>query len=123
MFLIVLTLSSRTYASATQIDSKNILLPVADAKVILAEQAYLTAQVETLKQALASERENNKAILDKTEEYINVSLEESRLLREQNSILQGQVDLLNKQVKAEKAKGIGIGIVIGIVAGIIATSL
>ena len=122
MFLIVLTLSSRTYASATQIDAKNILLPVADAKILIAEQASLTGEVKALKEALALERENNSAILKKTEEYINASLQETKLLREQNAILQGQVDILNKQVKVEKAKGVGIGIVLGIVIGVIASA-
>ena len=122
MFLIVLTLSSRTYASATQIDAKNILLPVADAKVLIAEHASLTGEVKALKEALALERENNSAILKKTEEYINASLQETTLLREQNAILQGQVDILNKQVKVEKAKGVGIGIVLGIVIGVIASA-
>ena len=122
MFLIVLMLSSRTYANATQIDSKNILLPVADAKILIAEQASLTGEVKALKEALALERESNTAILKKTEEYINASLQETKLLQEQNSILQGQVDLLNKKAKAEKAKGITAGIVIGIVVGIIASA-
>ena len=122
MFLIVLMLSSRTYASATQIDAKNILLPVADAKILIAEQASLTGEVKALKEALALERESNTAILKKTEEYINASLQETKLLQEQNSILQGQVDLLNKKAKAEKAKGITVGIVIGIVVGIIASA-
>lgn len=122
MFLIVLTLSSRTYASATQIDAKNILLPVADAKILIAEQASLTGEVKALKEALALERESNTAILKKTEEYINASLQETKLLREQNSILQEQVILLNRKVVAEKAKGITTGIVIGIVVGIIASA-
>jgi len=122
MFLIVLMLSSRTYANATQIDSKNILLPVADAKILIAEQASLTGEVKALKEALALERESNTAILKKTEEYINASLQETKLLREQNSILQEQVILLNKKVVAEKAKGITAGIVIGIVVGIIASA-
>ena len=122
MFLIVLMLSSRTYANATQIDSKNILLPVADAKILIAEQASLTGEVKALKEALALERESNTAILKKTEEYINASLQETKLLREQNSILQEQVTLLNKKVVAEKAKGITAGIVIGIVVGIIASA-
>lgn len=122
MFLIVLMLSSRTYANATQIDSKNILLPVADAKILIAEQASLTGEVKALKEALALERESNTAILKKTEEYINASLQETKLLREQNSILQEQVILLNRKVVAEKAKGITTGIVIGIVAGIIASA-
>jgi hypothetical protein len=115
-------LSSRTYANATQIDSKNILLPVADAKILIAEQASLTGEVKALKEALALERESNTAILKKTEEYINASLQETKLLREQNSILQEQVILLNKKVVAEKAKGITAGIVIGIVVGIIASA-
>lgn len=122
MFLIVLMLSSRTYANATQIDSKNILLPVADAKILIAEQASLTGEVKALKEALALERESNTAILKKTEEYINASLQETKLLREQNSILQEQVILLNRKVVAEKAKGITAGIVIGIVVGIIASA-
>lgn len=122
MFLIVLMLSSRTYASATQIDSKNILLPVADAKILIAEQASLTGEVKALKEALALERESNTVILKKTEEYINASLQETKLLREQNTILQEQVILLNKKVVAEKAKGITAGIVIGIVVGIIASA-
>lgn len=122
MFLIVLMLSSRTYANATQIDAKNILLPVADAKILIAEQASLTGEVKALKEALALERESNTAILKKTEEYINASLQETKLLREQNSILQEQVILLNKKVVAEKAKGITAGIVIGIVVGIIASA-
>ena len=122
MFLIVLTLSSRTYANATQIDPQNIKLPVSDARLLIAEQASLNAQVATLKEALALERESNEAILKKTEEYINASLEESKLLREQNAGLAQQVDLLNKQVKAEKARGIGIGIIIGVVAGVIASA-
>ena len=122
MFLIVLMLSSRTYANATQIDAKNILLPVADAKILIAEQASLTGEVKALKEALALERESNTAILKKTEEYINASLQETKLLREQNSILQEQVILLNKKVVAEKAKGITAGIVIGVVVGIIASA-
>lgn len=122
MFLIVLMLSSRTYANATQIDAKNILLPVADAKILIAEQASLTGEVKALKEALGLERESNTAILKKTEEYINASLQETKLLREQNSILQEQVILLNKKVVAEKAKGITAGIVIGIVVGIIASA-
>ena len=101
---------------------KNILLPVADAKVLIAEHASLTGEVKALKEALALERENNSAILKKTEEYINASLQETKLLREQNAILQGQVDILNKQVKVEKAKGVGIGIVLGIVIGVIASA-
>lgn len=118
MFLIVLTLSSRTYASATQIDPLYIKIPVSDARLILAEHASLEAQVSVLKEALALERESNEAILKKTEEYINASLEESKLLREQNAGLTQQIDLLNKQMKAEKAKSTGIGVIIGVVLGI-----
>ena len=118
MFLIVLTLSSRTYANATQIDPLYIKIPVSDARLILAEHASLEAQVSVLKEALALERESNEAILKKTEEYINASLEESKLLREQNAGLTQQIDLLNKQMKAEKAKSTGIGVIIGVVLGI-----
>ena len=118
MFLIVLTLSSRTYASATQIDPLHIKIPVSDARLILAEHASLEAQVSVLNKALALERESNEAILKKTEEYINASLEESKLLREQNAGLTQQIDLLNKQMKAEKAKSTGIGVIIGVVLGI-----
>ena len=48
----------------------------------------------------------------------NASLEESKLLREQNAGLTQQIDLLNKQMKAEKAKSTGIGVIIGVVLGI-----
>lgn len=118
MFLIVLMLSSRAQASAILIDNKTIAVPVSDAKVLLAEHAYMEAEINALREALTSERANNLDILKKTEEFVNVTDKQIVLLKEQNAILSEEVSTLKKNVKFERAKGLGTGVVIGVILGI-----
>ena len=118
MFLIVLMLSSRAQASARLIDNKTISVPVSDAKVLLAEHAYMEAEINALREALTSERANNLEILKKTEAFVNATDRQIELLKEQNAILSQEIVTLKKNVKFERAKGLGTGIIIGVITGV-----
>ncbi|MEG1774003.1 MAG: hypothetical protein RR320_04025 [Oscillospiraceae bacterium] len=76
-----------------------------------------------MRSTLASERKSTAEIITELNRYTAASEEEKRLLREQNGILRQMNLALEKQVKAEKRKGIGkiaIGLLIGGAIGVVA---
>ncbi|MEG1544865.1 MAG: hypothetical protein RR382_10140 [Tannerellaceae bacterium] len=83
----------------------------------------MLAEVEAVRSTLASERKSTAEIITELNRYTAASEEEKRLLREQNGILRQMNLALEKQVKAEKRKGIGkiaIGLLIGGAIGVVA---
>lgn len=122
-FFIILTCSSMALANATQSVKTAISVPVADAKEIIADNAALLAENNELKNSLAMERENTKALIIKMDEYIKTSEQEAQLLREQNKMLQEQIIALNKKIKIEHAKGFVQGVPIGAVIGALLIAL
>ena len=110
-------------ANATQSVKTAISVPVADAKEIIADNAALLAENNELKNSLAMERENTKALIVKMDEYIKTSEQEAQLLKEQNKMLQEQIIALNKKIKIEHAKGIVQGVPIGAVIGALLIAL
>ena len=110
-------------ANATQSVKTAISVPVADAKEIIADNAALLAENNELKNSLAMERENTKALIVKMDEYIKTSEQEAQLLKEQNKMLQEQIIALNKKIKIEHAKGFVQGAPIGAVIGALLIAL
>lgn len=90
---------------------------------MIADNAALVAEVEAVRESLASERQSTAALISELNRYTAASEEERNLLREQNGILASMNDTLQKQVRAEKQKGIGkllLGLVVGGAIGAVA---
>ena len=83
---------------------------------MVADNAALVAEVEAVRESLASERKSTAALISELNRYTAASEEEKRLLREQNGILRQMNVTLQKQIAAEKRKGIG-KMVIGLLVG------
>ena len=82
----------------------------------MADNAALVAEVEAVRESLATERKSTAELIAELNRYTAASEEEKRLLREQNGILRKMNATLEKQVAAEKRKGIGkmiIGLLVG----------
>ncbi|MDO5116023.1 MAG: hypothetical protein Q4D58_08015 [Synergistaceae bacterium] len=74
------------------------------------------AEIAAVRDSLATERQSTAEIIAEINRYATANEEERRLLREQNDILSRMNDILQKQVAAEKQKGIGkliLGLLIG----------
>lgn len=82
----------------------------------MADNAALVAEVEAVRESLATERKSTAELIAELNRYTAASEEEKRLLREQNGILRKMNATLEKQVAAEKRKGIGkmaLGLLVG----------
>lgn len=121
--LMLLTLSLPARAAATLTESGQIQATKADIREVVADNAALVAEVAAVRESLASERQSTAQLISELNRYTVASEEERRLLREQNGILAEMNETLQKQVRAEKQKGIGkllLGLVVGGAIGVIA---
>ena len=121
--LLLLTCLSPARAAATLTESGQIQATKADIREVVADNAALVAEVAAVRESLDSERQSTAAMIAELNRYTAASEEERRLLREQNGILAAMNDTLQKQVRAEKQKGIGkllLGLVVGGAVGAIA---
>ena len=119
MFCAISICSSTAHADAIQLDNNTIAVPLADAREIIADNAALLAENTEIKSSLDVERQNSAALMAKMDEYIGTSEQENQLLRNQNGILQEQVNALNKKIKIEHAKGFVQGVPVGAVIGVL----
>lgn len=120
--LTLLTILSPARAAATLTESGQIQAPKSDIREIVADNAALVAEVAAVRESLASERQSTAQLIAELNRYTAASEEERNLLREQNGILAAMNETLQKQVRAEKQKGIGkllFGLVVGGAVGAI----
>ena len=123
IFLLLTTGLSPAHAAATLTESGQIAATKADIREVVADNAALVAEIAAVRESLASERQSTAQLISELNRYTAASEEERRLLREQNSILAEMNETLQKQVRAEKQKGIGkllLGLVVGGAIGVIA---
>lgn len=121
--LMLLTLSLPAHASATLTESGQIQAPKSDIREVVADNAALVAEISVVRKSLTTERQSTAEIIAELNRYTAASGEERALLREQNEILRQMNATLEKQVVAEKKKGIGkmvFGLLIGAGIGAIA---
>ena len=121
--LMLLTLSLPAHASATLTESEQIQAPKSDIREVVADNAALVAEISVVRKSLTTERQSTAEIIAELNRYTAASGEERALLREQNEILRQMNATLEKQVVAEKKKGIGkmvFGLLIGAGIGAIA---
>ena len=121
--LMLSTPLSPALGAATLTENGQIQAPKSDIREVIADNAALVAEVEAVRESLASERQSTAQLISELNRYTAASEEERRLLREQNSILAEMNETLQKQVRAEKQKGIGkllLGLVVGGAIGVIA---
>lgn len=83
----------------------------------MADNAALVAENSELKSQIKVEREQVAELIIAFERYKQSSDEEIALLREINTKLEAEVNLLQKQVKSERRKGKFKGF-LGIIAGV-----
>ena len=83
----------------------------------MADNAALVAENSELKSQIKVEREQVAELITALERYKQSSEEEIALLREINTKLEAEVNLLKKQVKSERRKGNFKGF-LGIIAGV-----
>lgn len=103
-------------------ESGQIQAPKSDIREIVADNAALVAEVEAVRESLASERQSTAQLIGELNRYTAASEEERKLLREQNRILAEMNSTLQKQVRAEKQKSIGkllLGLIVGSAIGAI----
>ena len=121
--LLLTTASSTALASATLTESGEIAAPKSDVREIIADNAALVAEVESIQQALAEERKSTQELINELNAYTKATDEERRLLREQNEVLKSLSDAYKRQAQAERERGFGrllLGLVIGGAVGAIA---
>lgn len=121
--LLLTTASFPAHAAATLTESGQIAATKADIREVVADNAALVAEVEAVRESLATERKSTAELIAELNRYTAASEEEKRLLREQNGILRKMNATLEKQVAAEKRKGIGkmiIGLLVGAGIGALA---
>lgn len=90
---------------------------------MIADNAALVAEISVVRKSLTTERQSTAEIIAELNRYTAASGEERARLREQNEILRQMNATLEKQVVAEKKKGIGkmvFGLLIGAGIGAIA---
>ena len=120
--LMLITNSLPALASATLTESGEIAAPKSDIREIVADNAALVAEIEAVRQALATERKSTQELIDELNAYTKATDEERRLLREQNTILKDMSDAYKRQAQAERERGFGrllLGLVIGGAVGCI----
>ena len=121
--LMLSTPLSPAHAAATLTESGQIQAPKSDIREVIADNAALVAEVEAVRESLTSERKSTAQLIAELNRYTAASEEEKRLLREQNGILAKMNATLEKQIAAEKRKGIGkmvIGLLVGAGIGAVA---
>lgn len=121
--LLLTTGLSPAHAAATLTESGQIAAPKSDIREVVADNAALVAEVEAVRESLASERQSTADIITELNRYSVASEEEKKLLREQNSILARMNATLEKQVAAEKQKGTAkliLGLLVGGAIGAVA---
>lgn len=122
--LLLITASSTALASATlSANGEQIQAPKSDIREIVADNAALVAEIEAVRQALATERKSTQELIDELNAYTEAIEEERALLREQNEILKSLSDAYKRQAQAERERGWGrllLGLVIGGAVGAIA---
>ena len=122
--LMLSTSLSPAHAAATLTESGQIQATKADIREVISDNAALVAEVEAVRESLTSERKSTAEIIAELNRYTAASEEEKKLLREQNGILRQMNATLEKQVAAEKRKGIGkmvLGLLVGAGIGAVAT--
>lgn len=121
LMMICLTLTmtlSPAHAAATLTADGQIQAPKSDIREVVADNAALVAEVEAVRQALASERKSTQELIDELNAYTAANDEEKTLLREQNKILK---DI----AQAERERSFGrllLGLIIGGVIGGVAAN-
>lgn len=121
--LLLTTGSSPARAAATLTENGQIAATKADIREVIADNAALVAEISVVRKSLTTERQSTAEIIAELNRYTAASGEERALLREQNEILRQMNATLEKQVVAEKKKGIGkmvFGLLIGAGIGAIA---
>lgn len=121
--LMLITNSLPALASATLTESGEIAAPKSDIREIVADNAALVAEIEAVRQALATERKSTQELIDELNAYTAATDEERRLLREQNEILKDMSDAYKRQAQAERERGFGrliLGLIIGGAVGAVA---
>lgn len=119
--LLLTTCLSPALGAATLSESGQIQAPKSDIREVVADNAALVAEVEAVRASLASERQSTAEIVAQLNRYTAASEDEKKLLREQNDILRQMNATLEKQVRAEKQRGIGkmaLGLLIGACIGV-----
>lgn len=115
--LLLIIASSTAHASATlSANGEQIQAPKSDIREVIADNAALVAEIEAVRQALASERQSTQELIDGLNAYMAASEEERALLHEQNEILKAMSDTYKRQAQAERERGFGrllLGLVIG----------
>ena len=121
--LMLSTPLSPALGAATLTENGQIQAPKSDIREVIADNAALVAEVEAVRESLTSERKSTAELIAELNRYTAASEEEKRLLREQNGILRTMNATLEKQIAAEKRKGIGkmiIGLLVGAGIGALA---
>lgn len=121
--LMLSTPLSPALGAATLTENGQIQAPKSDIREVIADNAALVAEVEAVRESLTSERKSTAELIAELNRYTAASEEEKRLLREQNGILRKMNATLEKQIAAEKRKGIGkmiIGLLVGAGIGALA---
>lgn len=121
--LLLTTASLPALGAATLTESGQIQAPKSDIREVVADNAALVAEISVVRKSLTTERQSTAEIIAELNRYTAASGEERALLREQNEILRQMNATLEKQVVAEKKKGIGkmvFGLLIGAGIGAIA---
>ena len=121
--LLLTTVSLPALGAATLTESGQIQAPKSDIREVVADNAALVAEISVVRKSLTTERQSTAEIIAELNRYTAASGEERALLREQNEILRQMNATLEKQVVAEKKKGIGkmvFGLLIGAGIGAIA---
>ncbi len=104
-------------------ESGQIQATKADIREVIADNAALVAEVAAVRESLDAERQSTAQRSAELNRYTAASEEERNLLREQNGILAAMNDTRQKQVRAEKRKGVGkllLGLIVGGAVGVIA---
>ena len=117
---LLITASYPALGAATLSENGQIQAPKSDVREIIADNAALVAEIEAVRQALATERKSTQELIDELNAYTKATDEERRLLREQNEILKKMSDAYKRQAQAERERGFGrliLGLIIGAAAG------
>ena len=121
--LLLTTASLPAHGAATLTESGQIQAPKNDIREVVADNAALVAEIAVVRKSLTTERQSTAEIIAELNRYTAASEAERALLREQNEILRTMNATLEKQVAAEKKKGIGkmvFGLLVGAGIGAIA---
>lgn len=114
--LVLSMVSFPALAGVTQ-SANGLYLSNDDAREIIADNAALLAEIEAVRQALATERKSTEELIHEMNSYVAAT-------KEKETLLTKQIELSQKQAKAERQRGLGrifLGLLIGGAVGAIAT--